>query len=101
MSSMDADRRTQRERMLAGDPYLASDPELQELSRRAMLLIERYNRTSVLEPELRRTLLSELLGRIGDAVEIRPPFYCDYGSHIRMGARTFVNFNFTALDVAT
>ncbi len=86
--------------MLAGAPYVANDPELQALSRRAMLLTERYNRTSVDDPGERRRVLVELLGAVGEGVEIRPPFYCDYGSQIRIGARTFANFNFVALDVA-
>jgi len=94
------DRRSQRERMLAGEAYLASDPELQQLSRRARRLQERYNRTSIDDAEERRALLSDLLGSVGDGVELRPPFFCDYGSHIRIGARTFVNFNLVALDVA-
>jgi maltose O-acetyltransferase len=31
---------------------------------------------------------------------VRPPLYVDYGSNITVGARTFVNYNLTALDVA-
>jgi maltose O-acetyltransferase len=96
----DTDRRSQRERMLAGDPYVASDPELQRASRRAQELTERYNRTSVNEPAAREAILRELLGSVGDGVEIRPPFACDYGAQIRIGARTFANFNLVALDVA-
>jgi maltose O-acetyltransferase len=87
--------------MLAGDSYFAGDPEIQRLSRRASVLMERYNRSSVEDDELRRELLSELLGQVGEDVVIRPPFYCDYGAQIRIGARTFVNFNLIALDVAS
>jgi maltose O-acetyltransferase len=94
------DLRSQRERMLAGDLYFADDPELQELSRRAIRLVERYNRTSVDEAAERRRLLEELLGAAGEGIEVRPPLSCDYGRHIRIGARTFVNFNLVALDVA-
>lgn len=94
------DARSQRERMLAGDPYVANDPELAKESRRALALTDTYNRTSVHEPQERRRVLHELLGSIGEDVEIRPPFHCDYGYQIRIGARTFVNFNLVALDVA-
>jgi maltose O-acetyltransferase len=87
--------------MLAGDPYLASDPELQDLNKRATRLVERYNRRSIDDPELKREILTELLEYAGEGVEIRPPFYCDYGSQIRIGARTFANFNLVALDVAS
>ncbi len=93
------DTRSQKERMLAGDPYVATDPELQAESRRAMRLTEAYNRMSIDAPEERRRLLVELLGAVGDGVELRPPFHCDYGAHIRIGAGTFANFGLVALDV--
>jgi maltose O-acetyltransferase len=94
------DARTQRERMLAGDPYLPDDPEIASESRRAMKLCEEYNRTSVESPEERERILRELLGSVGESVVLRPPFHCDLGYQIRIGARTFANFNLVALDVA-
>jgi maltose O-acetyltransferase len=66
--------------MLAGDAYLASDPELQDLNKRATRLVERYNRRSVDDLELKCEILTELLEYVGEGVEIRPPFFCDYGS---------------------
>jgi maltose O-acetyltransferase len=42
----------------------------------------------------------ELFGRLDEAAFVRPPVYLDYGSHITVGARTFINAGFTALDVA-
>jgi len=76
---VDADGRTHRGRMLAGDPYLADDPEIVRDSRRAIGLCERYDRTSVLEQDERRRILAELLGTAGEGIEIRPPFHCDLG----------------------
>ncbi|HET9900930.1 MAG TPA: sugar O-acetyltransferase [Actinomycetes bacterium] len=89
-----------RERMLAGDLYIADDSELGEQSSRALDLIQVYNATSVRAVEERRRLLRDLLGSIGEGTEIRPPLYVDYGSHIRIGARCFANFGLVALDVA-
>ena len=40
-----SDDRTARERMLAGEVYLADDPELIALHRRALELSEAYNTT--------------------------------------------------------
>src|SRR3954470_14496241 len=94
------DTRTMRERMLAGDLYLADDPELGEASTRALDLADAYNATTVRQGPLRRRLLEELLGSIGEGTEIRPPFFVDYGSSIRIGARCFTNFGLVALDVA-
>jgi maltose O-acetyltransferase len=94
------DNRTMRERMLAGDLYIADDPELAEASSAALDLVEAYNATSVRQAPLRRRLLEALLGSVGEDTEIRPPFFVDYGSHIRIGARCFANFGLVALDVA-
>lgn len=91
---------SQRERMLAGELYLASDPELQKANRRALELCEQYNTTSINERHERERILKKLLGSVGEGVEIRAPMHCDYGAQIHIGARTFVNFNFVALDVA-
>ena len=35
----------------------------------------------------------------GEGAEIRPPFFCDYGFNIALGAGVFLNFNCVILDV--
>jgi maltose O-acetyltransferase len=90
-----------RERMLAGDPYIADDPEIGEQSAAALDLVAAYNATTVRQGPLRRQLLEQLLGGIGEGTEIRPPLYVDYGAHLRIGARSFANFGLVALDVAS
>ncbi len=89
-----------KERMLAGEPYVASDPELLADHERARLLVERFNATSVVEPDQRREVLGELLGHLGEDAEIRPPFQCDYGFPISLGARSFINYGAIVLDCA-
>jgi maltose O-acetyltransferase len=89
-----------RERMLAGDLYIADDPEIAEHNLRAMELMEAFNATPARAGEERRRLLKELLGSIGEGTEIRPPLYVDYGSQITFGVRCFANFGLVALDVA-
>ena len=91
---------TARERMLAGDLYIADDPELAAMSTRARALQERYRRASLTGDPGARDLLADLVGELGDGVEVRPPLFVDYGEHLRIGARTFVNYNLTALDCA-
>ena len=93
------DTRSQRERMLAGDLYIADDPELARESRQAAELCGAYN-ASPGDPATRSSILAELLGSFGEDSEIRPPFYCDYGYQTYIGARTFLNFGVVALDVA-
>ena len=87
-------------RMLRGELYLADDPEIAAAQARAQELQERYNATRHDEQELRDRLLRELLRDVGEGVVVRPPFYCDYGSHTSIGARTFVNYDCVLLDVA-
>lgn len=94
------DTRSQRERMLAGDLYIADDPALAQESRRAALLVQELNESSPSEPAVRKRILVDLLGSFGEGSEIRPPFYCDYGYQTHIGARTFVNFGLVVLDVA-
>jgi maltose O-acetyltransferase len=95
-----ADDRTMRERMLAGDLYIADDPVIAEESFAARDLMATYNATSARQVPLRRRLLEQLLGGVGEDTELRSPVYVDYGSNIRIGARCFANYGLVALDVA-
>ena len=94
------DGRTHRQRMLAGDLYLADDPELVAQALRARRLQDRFNRTAADDAGGRGAILAELVAEVGAGTEVRPPFYCDYGWNIRLGARVFANFGLVALDVA-
>lgn len=94
------DPRTNLERMLAGDLYIADDPEIARRQQRAMRLAARYQAAYPENPTEARPILTELLASVGEDAEVRPPLYVDYGSNISIGARTFVNYNLTALDVA-
>jgi maltose O-acetyltransferase len=94
------DDRTMRERMLAGDLYLAADPELDEAIARAQDLMAAYNATGAREHPQRRVLLERLLGSVGEDTVLRPPLFVDYGQQLRIGARCFANFGLVALDVA-
>ncbi|MEV5094267.1 sugar O-acetyltransferase [Streptomyces rochei] len=94
------DPRTQFERMRAGDLYIADDPEIARMQQRAVRLAARYQAAYAQDPDAARPVLEELLGSLGAEAHVRPPLYVDYGSNITIGARTFVNYNLTALDVA-
>jgi len=90
-----------RERMLAGELYIADDPQLARDADRAMALTHRLNTMDPIDGTGRRDVLIELLGAFGEGSEIRPPFRCDYGYQTFVGARTFANFGLISLDVAT
>lgn len=91
---------SEKDRMLRGEPYLANDPDLLLARRHCRLLCERFNLTSFGETAARRAILSELLGELSEGAEVMAPFQCDYGYHITVGARTFINYNAVVLDGA-
>lgn len=94
------DHRSQKERMLAGDLYIAEDPELQAASRRAYRLSREYETRYAVDLDSAQQVLHEMLGAVGPDVNIKPPLYVDYGKYITVGARTFANYGLMALDVA-
>lgn len=89
-----------RDRMLAGEQYIADDPELGQDNRRAQRLTHRINHCDPTDAGTLRALFTELLGDYGPDAQIRPPFRCDYGYQTFVGARSFANFGLIALDVA-
>jgi maltose O-acetyltransferase len=89
-----------KDRMLAGEPYLADDPEIVADLDRAARLMERFNTSSAADEVARLAALRDLLGELGEGTWVRPPFYCDYGWQIRIGPRSFVNYHAVFLDVA-
>lgn len=91
---------TERERMLAGGIYDSRDPELLALAHRARSLLARYNGSQSTDAAGRRELLQALLAEIAPGVWVEPPFFCDYGVHVVLGAHSFVNANCVFLDAA-
>ena len=86
--------------MLAGDLYIADDPESQRLAQRAMQLADAYHRAELEGDGAARAILQDLLGSLGSEAYVKPPLTVDYGEHIHIGPPTFINYNLTALDVA-
>jgi maltose O-acetyltransferase len=80
--------------MLAGELYVADDPELAADAARASRLSAAFNASAGRED------LVALLGEVGAGTEIRPPLRVDYGYQISIGPRSFVNFGAVMLDVA-
>lgn len=89
-----------RERMLAGDWYIADDPENARRAQRAVRLAEEYHRAAIADEASAIPILAQLLGSLGEGAFIKPPIYLDYGEHVTVGSRTFANYNLVALDVA-
>lgn len=90
--------RTEKDKMLAGELYDAAAPEIQADQRDTMAWLARYNALGATADQ-RRALLVERIGAVGEGVDIRPPFHCDYGFNIRLGVGVFMNFGCVVLDV--
>lgn len=91
--------RSEKQKMLAGEPYRADDPELVADQARAADWMIRYNAALAASAAERSALLAEGLGTAGAGAVIRPPFHCDYGYNIRLGEGVFLNFGCVVLDV--
>jgi maltose O-acetyltransferase len=89
-----------KDRMLRGDLYIADDPDLAADFARAQELLRRYNATGHGEHDVRAAILRDLIGDLGEGVVVRPPFHCEYGSRVSIGAGTFFNYDCLMLDVA-
>jgi len=91
--------RSEKDKMLAGELYDASDAELQADAAAAAAWMARYNATLAMPTEERHALLAERFAAAGPGCVIRPPFHCDYGFNISLGTGVFLNFNCVILDV--
>lgn len=91
--------KSEKQKMLTGELYDAMDTELVAERRHARALLEQVNESLDPDPSVRAQALKALFGQESDVV-IQPPFYCDYGTHIRLGSKVFMNFNCVILDVA-
>jgi maltose O-acetyltransferase len=90
--------KTEREKMLAGELYLASDPELVAARDRALHLLRHYRDATETDLAHRESILKELLGHLGTGSQIIPPFHCDYGDQISIGDRFYMNYGGVILD---
>lgn len=90
---------SEKEKMLAGELYVAEDPELVADRATAAAWMARYNATTAESASVRHALLAERLAAVGEGAVVRPPFHCDYGYNITLGAGVFLNFNCVILDV--
>ena len=91
---------TEKEKMLAGKPYLAFGEELSNERQHAKVLNYELNQLHPLDLEKRQDILKKLLGKTGETFYVEPPFRCDYGYNIEIGENFYSNYNCTILDCA-
>ena len=84
--------------MLAGEMYLATDPQLVTEDFRAQELLFRFNMTRPGADDERRDVLVDLFASFGTGAVLKPSFRCDYGCNISIGEDTFINYDCVFLD---
>ncbi len=92
--------KSEKEKMLAGEPYLAFGEELFKERQHAKQLIFDFNNLPPAEVEKRNELLKKLFGKTENNFFVEPPFRCDYGYNISIGENFYANYNCTILDCA-
>ncbi|MGN1325597.1 MAG: sugar O-acetyltransferase [Candidatus Spyradenecus sp.] len=88
--------KSEREKMLSGEPYDGRDPELLNRYWLARKLLAELNGPLALSPERtaeREATLRQLLGSLGERTWVEAPFMCDYGCNIHLGSDVYIGYN--------
>ena len=85
---------TEKQKMMAGELYRDSDPELVAERRRAQELLDTFNATRD------DAVIEQLFGSVGAGSWVMPRLQCDYGYQIHLGANSFVNYDAILMDCA-
>ncbi|MGR5117782.1 sugar O-acetyltransferase [Vibrio astriarenae] len=88
---------TEKQKMLAGEPYDAWDETLYAERIRCRKILQQLNNAIPDTPEWRGAIDALMLS--SDNAYIEPPFRCDYGYNIKVGKNFYANFNCVVLDV--
>jgi len=89
--------RTEKEKMTAGENYLAFDPILVAERKRAKVELAKIN--AITDDDARNTAYKSFLGSHGKQVHIEANFRFDYGYNIHLGENFYANYDCTFLDI--
>lgn len=92
--------RSEKEKMLEGEEYIAWGDEIIEDRKKARKLLKEFNLTDPEDKKKATKLLKELFGQIGEYVHIEPDFKCNYGYNIHIGDNFYAGYNCVILDNA-
>lgn len=94
------EEKTEFEKMVSGELYLAGVPDLFNRRARTKRLVLEYNiSVGYLEDlQVRQKHLEMLFGKVGPNCVIEPPFQIDYGENTEVGENFYCNYNVVILD---
>ncbi|MBD8082540.1 sugar O-acetyltransferase [Chryseobacterium caseinilyticum] len=90
----------EKEKMLSGEMYDATDELLVQERNLCKDLCFEYNQLRPSKIEERKALIKNLFGRTADNFHVEQPFYCDYGYNIEIGENFYTNVNVVIIDCA-
>ena len=85
------------QKMIAGEPYSPSDPELVQLSKESRQKQNAFNNEE--NPKEGAKIIKKWFGSTGENVYINRLVVVDYGINIHIGENFYSNYNLTMLDV--
>ena len=91
--------KSEREKMVSGQLYLASDKELQSLAATAKAMMDEFNDTKYNDFAKRKEIIHKLFGKVGQNIIINKPLFVDYGFNIEVGDNFYANYGAIILDV--
>lgn len=91
---------TEKEKMISGQIYDSSEPELLKMRSKAHKLCADYNKTYESEANERKNILKDLIPNQSENLYLQGPIQFDYGTFTTFGKNCYANFNFTVLDCA-
>lgn len=98
-AAVDADPRSMWERMVAGEYYLADEPDVAAASVAARSACFRLSQTDPANADFWDAQVRDLLGHVGERSQVWPGLRVDYGTNVHLGDDVFINVDATILDV--
>lgn len=89
---------SEREKMRSGEAFDGRDPEIIALRDRGQTLLRELNHYKAGDSR-HQEICAELFEQFGPNSILSTPFCCEFGSNIRIGTHSYINFNVTMLDV--
>ncbi|MGP9759611.1 sugar O-acetyltransferase [Corynebacterium sp. AOP12-C2-36] len=98
-AAVDADPRSMWERMVAGEYYLADEPDVAAASVAARSACFRLSQTDPANADSWDAQVRDLLSHVGERSQVWPGLRVDYGTNVHLGDDVFINVDATILDV--
>jgi maltose O-acetyltransferase len=97
---LDTTKKSNYQKMVDGEPFTGVDPVLWQMQAKTQALIAAYHALPPDDTDAQRKAVRAIVGEMAGDALIVPPFFMEYGVHIRLGDRVFVNRGSVFLDSA-